>query len=128
MSSNLPLIFDRFKYGHSLYVDGGVSDNFPIQLGDIPGKKVLGILLGGKNVKLDDDIEQNMLEYIYKLMFIPIDQSVQYKIKKASDRCKIVHISLDNSCKNIKFFNFNISSSVKLDMFTQGYEKMREHV
>jgi len=128
MSSNLPLVFERFKYGHSLYVDGGISDNFPIQLGDIPGKKVLGILLGGTQGKLDDNVEQNTLEYIYKLMFIPIDQSVQYKIKNSSDRCKIVHISLDNTSKNIKFFNFSISSSVKLDMFSQGYDQMRNNV
>ena len=125
MSANIPLIFERFKYGHSLYVDGGISDNFPIQLGDLPGKKVLGIMLRGKQGNLDEDIEQNTLEYIFKLMIIPIDQSVHYKIKSVSDNCRVVQLVLD---KSIKFFNFNVASSVKLDLFTQGYDQMRNNI
>ena len=126
MSCNIPLIFERFKYGNSMYVDGGISDNFPIQLGDIPGKKVLGILLGIGRDNIDVDIEQNTLEYIFKLMIVPIDQSVKYKIMNVSKKCKIVELTLNSKCKDIKFFNFNVASSVKLDMFTQGYDQMRD--
>ena len=126
MSANLPLVFERFKYGHCLYVDGAISDNFPIQLADKPGKKVLGILLGKNLKKLESGVEQNTLEYIYQLMFIPIDQSVKYKVSNASDRCKIVQIALERTSTGIKFFDFNIPSTVKLDMFTQGYEAMKK--
>ena len=30
MSSNIPGIFEKFKYGHAFYIDGGVSDNLKI--------------------------------------------------------------------------------------------------
>jgi NTE family protein len=33
MSSNLPLIFEPYKYSNNLYVDGYISDNFPIEIG-----------------------------------------------------------------------------------------------
>lgn len=124
MSANLPLVFERFKYGHSIYVDGGISDNFPIQMADKPGNKVLGILLSKGKSALEKNVELNTLEYIYKLLFIPIRQSVQYKINNASsERCKIVHLQ---SVEEIKFFNFNVPSHVKLNMFSKGYEQMQK--
>ena len=45
MSANLPLVFELYKYGHSYYIDGAVSDNYAIQLGDELGEKVIGILI-----------------------------------------------------------------------------------
>lgn len=121
MSANLPLVFERYRYGHCLYVDGGISDNFPIQLADKPGNKVLGIVLTGDKSRLEEGAELNTIEYIYDLMFIPIDQSVAYKIANVSERCKVVRIP---ACK-FKFFNFNLSSTAKLNLFSEGYEYMR---
>jgi predicted acylesterase/phospholipase RssA len=43
MSSNLPLIFENFKYGNNFYIDGGVSDNFAIDVGISKGNKIIGI-------------------------------------------------------------------------------------
>ena len=40
MSSNLPFIFENFKYGSKYYIDGGISDNFAIDLGDKLGNKI----------------------------------------------------------------------------------------
>ena len=121
MSSNLPLIFERYKYGASLYVDGGISDNFPIQIADKAENKVLGILLSGEKTSLSSDAETNTLEYIYDLLCIPITQSVEYKIANLTDACEIVRIP----ATTFKFFNFNLSSSSKLDLFSQGYDHMR---
>ena len=122
MSSNLPLIFENYKYGTNFYVDGGVSDNFAIDVGDKIGKKVLGIYIdtAGKNFNTENDI--NIIEYIYKLMFIPISQSTEFKINNVSPKCTI--IKLQNN--KITHFDFNINSVEKLNMFSSGYQEIKD--
>jgi predicted acylesterase/phospholipase RssA len=123
MSSNLPLIFENFKYGKNLYVDGGISENFGIDIGDKIGQRVLGIYLDaeGKHFNTENDI--NIIEYIYKLMFIPISQSTELKIKNASSKCKIIKLS---SNRNTTFFDFKINSIEKLNLFSSGYQETKE--
>lgn len=118
MSCNLPLVFEKFKYGHSFYIDGGISDNFPIQLVP-PDNRALGIVLSRDKYSVDENSEPDILEYIYELMFIPIKQSTEHKIKNAHDNCKILEIQ----SSKFKFFNFNLSSTDKLNLFSEGYEK-----
>ena len=123
MSSNLPFIFDHFKYLGSFYIDGGISNNFPIDVGDQKGTKVLGFVLYNisRNFSKNQD---NMLEYIYHLMSVPINQDVSNKIKDiSSDKCSIVRLQPDNT----PFFNFNLDTHTKLEMFSKGYLQMKEY-
>jgi predicted patatin/cPLA2 family phospholipase len=122
MSSNLPLFFENYKYGHSLYVDGGISDNFAIDIGEKNGEKVLGIILSPELYNFDPRPDIGTLEFIYKLMFVPINQYISHKIRNVSDKCKIVTIKHNK----LKFFQFDVSSSMKLDMFSSGYEQMKQ--
>lgn len=124
MSSNLPLIFENYKYGNSYYVDGGVSDNFAIDIGDKLGNKVLGILLESSESNFNNEKDVGILEFIYKLMFIAISQILEYKLKNVSDKCKIIR--LKNS--KLKFFNFDINSKQKLDLFSSGYTQMKDQI
>jgi predicted acylesterase/phospholipase RssA len=117
MSCNLPLIFENFTYGGSMYVDGGVSDNFAIDIGDMLGTKVLGIQLENEDML---DVDNNVIEYVYKLMSIPMSLWIKTKCQNASEKCKIVNIKY----KNLPFFNLNISSSDKLSLFSTGYQQM----
>ena len=126
MSSNLPLIFENFKYNNSFYIDGGVADNFPLDLGIEKGNKIIGLYIGNEinnfnNFVLD---EMNIIEYIYKLMFIPIAQTISQKVDKNKDKCKI--IKLVN--RNITFFSFNINSVDKLNLFSEGYKQCKEQI
>ena len=124
MSSNLPLIFENFKYGKNFYVDGGVSENFGIDIGDKIGKKVLGIYIDseGKHFSKENDI--NIIEYIYKLMFIPISQSTELKVKKSSSKCKIIKLTNNKTT----FFDFKINSIEKLNLFSSGYQETKEYL
>jgi NTE family protein len=115
MSSNLPLIFEKYKYGDKFYIDGGITDNFPIDLGDKIGNKVLGLLISHESENFNH-LDENMLEYIYKLIFIPMSKTVEYKLTNISKKCKV--IKLDYS--KLKFFNFNINSKQKLDIFSSS--------
>ena len=124
MSANLPLIFENYKYGNSFYIDGGIADNFAIDIGDEIGKKVLGILITSNNENFNNHPDSSILEFIYKLMFIPISRILEYKLKNISDRCKIIKLCYDK----LKFFDFNINSKTKLDLFSLGYENMKKEV
>jgi predicted acylesterase/phospholipase RssA len=121
MSSNLPFIFDSFTYMGSLYIDGGFSNNFPIEIGEQRGEKILGLVLHGisKNFSQNRD---NIIEYIYQLMSIPIIQQVTDKIENVSDKCTIVTITPDITL----FFDFNLDTQTKLEMFSKGYIQMKE--
>jgi len=118
MSSNLPLIFEHYKYGNSFYIDGGISDNFAIKLGDELGRKVLGINLINESVFKEEVTELNMIEYFYKLIMVPVNQSILYKINQTSKKCNIINIIDDN---NIKLFDFDVKSKIKMEMFSSGY-------
>jgi len=125
MSSNLPLIFEKYKYGNKFYIDGGISNNFPIDIGDTVGNKILGIHIAWEKLNTDrEDLDLNILEYIYKLIFIPTSQSEKFKIQKISDKCKIVTLEYSK----IKFFDFGINPKIKLDLFSEGYNKFKESI
>jgi predicted acylesterase/phospholipase RssA len=123
MSSNLPFIFEKYKYGDHFFVDGGVANNFPIDVGDRVGKKILGIVLLGQSEKEENsNPDEGILADIYQLMFTPIKQAMEYRIANASNRCRIVKLRHPEH----KLFNFNISATEKLNMFSNGYNTMRD--
>jgi hypothetical protein len=124
MTANLPLVFENYRYGSCLYVDGGISDNFAIEIGEKMGEKILGIVLSYAFDSFSSDTDVNTLEFIYKLIYVPVVQSINHKIRMASDKCKIINI--DNISTTMKIFEFNVSSSEKLNMFSDGYEQMKK--
>ena len=121
MSANLPLVFENFRYNDNFYIDGGVSDNFAIDIADSIGKKIIGILIEAEKENFNKDTEMDILEYIYKLMNIPVSQATEYKIKQASKKCTIVRLNY----AKIKIFNFNIDAKTKLEMFSSGYQQIK---
>jgi predicted patatin/cPLA2 family phospholipase len=121
MTSNLPLIFEKYSYNASYYIDGGIADNFPIDIGQSKGEKVLGLYIYTAQENYNKIPDMDIVEYIYNLINIPSVQSVEYKIKLTSPKCKIVRLTYEN----IKMFNFSIDSKTKLDMFSKGYQQMR---
>lgn len=121
MSANIPLVFDHYRYGHSFYIDGGISDNFAIQLGDKIGEKVIGINLISKTNDLSVEISEiETLDYFYKLLFIPVCNAIAYKIDQASEKCDIINLK---PTTNIKFFDFSVNFKLKMEMFSSGYNE-----
>jgi predicted acylesterase/phospholipase RssA len=122
MSSNLPLVFENYKYGNNFYVDGGVSNNFPLDYAEKIGKKIIGITFTSQDTKFSSDNDINILEFIYKLMFVPISQKTNMLINNASNKCKILKL------KGMKttYFNFNFNSVEKLNMFSNGYQETKD--
>jgi predicted patatin/cPLA2 family phospholipase len=122
MSSNLPLIFDHFQYDGSFWIDGGISNNFAINKACELGKKVLGILVTKEEEEFN--INSNVLEYIYKLMFIPIHNCQDYMIEQSLEKYnKTDCVILKLSFAKFKFFDFSVNSIDKLEMFSAGYQQ-----
>ena len=121
MSCNIPFVFEKFQYLGSNYIDGGISNNFPIDIADNYGNKILGIVLYDVN-KNFNETNNNTLNYLYEIMYIPIHQKVISNIKNSSNKCSIFKLKTPD----ILFFNFNIGSHQKLEMFSSGYTQLKE--
>ena len=124
MSANLPLVFENYRYGNCFYVDGGISDNFAIDTGEKMGEKILGINLNNELYSFSTETDVSILEFIYNLINVPVFQAINHKIRMASEKCKIINIKAMSS--NIKIFEFSLTSSDKLNMFSYGYEQIKE--
>jgi predicted patatin/cPLA2 family phospholipase len=123
MSSNIPLVFDRFKYMDNFYIDGGVSDNFPILKGEEIGTHVFGLYLQIEENSLRDDPEDGLITYFIRLLQIPIIQATKYKITQATGKSLIIPIDAGNLRNAMEF---DVKSKVRLDMFSRGYQSVQE--
>lgn len=121
MTSNLPLIFENYKYGNNYYIDGGIVDNFSVDVAQNIGTRVLGMHLYFEKATFSSS--DNVLDYIYKLIYIPIKQQQKIKLDNVcKKKCKLIYL-IDKS--NRTMFNFNLSSVEKLDMFSTGYRQCK---
>lgn len=124
MSSNIPLIFDRFKYRDCFYVDGGVVDNFPVLYAESIGKNVLGIYLDITEDNLKDVPEDGMVAYISRLMYIPIINNTRTRISFKSDNTVIVKIQSGSLRNNVEF---DVKSVDRLNMYSIGYKAVKKY-
>ena len=122
MSSNLPFIFDHFQYMGNFYTDGGISNNFPIDIGGSIGTKVLGLALFNINYNFNDD-KDNMLKCMYQLICITSTQSMIHNIENVSKKCTVVQLKPDKTL----FFDFNLDTHTKLEMFSNGFIQMKTY-
>jgi predicted acylesterase/phospholipase RssA len=125
MSSNIPFIFERFKYQGSFFLDGGLVNNFPVNIADNDTDKTLGIAISMPLTELYEDKPDRLnFQYIIKVMLAPIRHMMELNIKNASENCDILRINTKHDQKLA--FDFTISSGVRLDMFVFGYETMKK--
>jgi predicted acylesterase/phospholipase RssA len=123
MSSNLPLVFEKFLYNKNFYVDGGISDNFAIKYGEKFGKKILGITLDDYQMQHKPDY--NILEYMYNIISIPINEITKYSIDSILKKTKIIIVKLETK---INMYEFKIDNTLKLNLFSTGYQQFKEQM
>ena len=125
MSANLPFIFDTFKYGKHFYIDGGIVDNFALPVAESYGEKVLGVLINPLEPTeyIVDGSKMDTAEYLYKLIFIPVYNITQKIVAAATDKSTVIELK---SCLKKKFFNFDLGSTEKLELYVDGYNQMKK--
>jgi predicted acylesterase/phospholipase RssA len=114
MSCNLPLIFQKIKYKGDYWVDGGLVDSFPYAAVKNTTKKILGVVVTGTD---KDDREDTFINYLYKLVIIPMNTMTQLKTKNMGKNMKLITMIFNG----ISILNFAVESSKKMDMFMKGY-------
>jgi predicted patatin/cPLA2 family phospholipase len=121
MSANLPLVFENYKYNSNLYIDGGMTNNLAIDVGEKIGTKVLALYINYLDYSFSSN--NNILEFIYKLMYIPIIQLQRNKLEKADkSKCHILYLT---DTMVVKMFDFSISTTEKLELFSSGYRQVK---
>jgi|688.fasta_scaffold09444_13 predicted acylesterase/phospholipase RssA len=116
-SCNIPIIFHRIKYKNNYIVDGGVANNYPWDYLSKDCKKVLGILLCGKNSIFEDD---NFLGYSQRIIITPIKLLSEIRYELSPSYVKTVKLD----CEKMSYININ--DEQKLNSFLKGYQQTKE--
>lgn len=125
MSSNIPFIFDKYKYMNSYYLDGAIFDTFPILKGEQIGSNVIGINLP---INTSHRSEKNIVEYMFNLIKIPVAQNNETSCRLADKkRCHIINVEQTDILKNEKHL-FKASTKVCLDMVSLGYNAAKDYI
>jgi predicted acylesterase/phospholipase RssA len=134
MSCNIPIVFDRFKYTNSFYIDGGIVDNFPVLQALKYGKKILGVSLNIQINSLRDNPEEGLLPYMVKLFYTPVLHGLLNRIEQAKTE---INNRKDGSCLDIISINtgvmrslidFDVDIGTRLDMFSEGYKQAKNQL
>jgi NTE family protein len=118
MSSNIPIIFEPYKFGDSYYVDGGLSNNFPVDIGEELGNRVVAVSV--KSPTTIDIEKADIMEYLNKMLLIVLNEATNCKNKYKRKNTDIIEILCGD--KAVKIYEFTIDSKMKLDFFSHGYE------
>uniref|UniRef100_A0A6C0IDW6 PNPLA domain-containing protein n=1 Tax=viral metagenome TaxID=1070528 RepID=A0A6C0IDW6_9ZZZZ len=115
MSANLPLVFEPFLYNGSVYLDGGLSSNFPLHYCGADDK-VLGIALFPTSPSEPDHIPSS-LELLWKTLTIPMSLLQTLRTQAIASSMDVLEIRVDG------YFclQFDIGNNEKFDMFSTGY-------
>jgi len=123
MTANVPILFSRFKYMDSYYVDGGLVDNFPVTKAEEIGTRILGINLEINKKELQDNVEDGVLALIMRLIQIPSAYHQQNKLDRL-DVNKSTIISIKTGINEV--LSLSIKSKQRLDYFSVGYTQFSE--
>ena len=121
MTANLPFVFEKFQYQKSYYIDGGVANNFPLKLAEKTGKRVIGIRVN--NPPVDDSDKETFMAYMYRILMVPISEVERVQI---SERRKNTCVQTLTTSKTVRAFDFKFSNTDKMDMFSDGYQQMKQ--
>jgi len=128
MSANLPLVFEPFLYNGSVYLDGGLSSNFPLHYCSAFPKtssepeRILGIYLLPAAPSEENKIPSSM-ELLWKTLSIPMSLLQHFRLQNMEkNNMDIVEIKVEGYFS----LQFDISKSEKFDMFSIGYNAIKE--
>lgn len=116
-SCTLPVLFEPFRYGDSVYVDGGVIDNFPIHhASETP---VVGLQLSFRVEERPPDkvFPTTLLDLLNRVfnMFMS-GRSTEKNVVEGHTVC-VIRVSED-----VHLFKFIMDASQKFELFSNGYD------
>ena len=115
MSISIPFIFTPVLYKGDYYVDGGITNNFPINHCNL--KKTLGFII------ITEFMNEmtNITKYLHSCFTIVINSlSIKHNINN------INIIKINNI--DIKFMSFDLDFDYKIKLINMGYERGQEYI
>lgn len=118
MTSSVPLLFPFVEYNDKKYIDGGILDNFPINIFNSQLENVIGL-----NVYYELSSNHNsFIDYILLILGI-------FYLSKSD---KYIEDKYKNSVFNFKTsnnntFNFELTSEKKKEMYYEGYNNIKNN-
>lgn len=119
ISCDLPLIFTRKVYQGHTYTDGALINDYPIDLADDFESKVLGIYIQQKVNPT------TYLHWIYKLIYIPMQELHRKRISEISDKCTSIEIECEGDSTDL--LQLYPSKKVQIQMFCDGYTQVERY-
>lgn len=121
MTSNIPFIFEPYKYNMEFYIDGAFCDNFPLKPAIRENSKILSINLACNNHKIKDARDLTKLQFVLNLLRITVFSKSKLITELYKDKSDIItiHTNLDNI--------FKINSTKKLEMFSNGFNASKDY-
>jgi NTE family protein len=111
MSYSIPFVFSCVRFQDCIYVDGGLSDNYPIELYNHDHEHTFGIQL----VSDHRGLASNTLQmYVYAII-----NCLKIQLEDKCDNETTLNINADI----VSSISFDISSEVKKDLVFLGYSE-----
>jgi len=118
LSCSLPFIFNDSIYNDECFIDGGFVDNCPVY----PIKdKNANIIIFQLDQKESIDYYKTVIEKFYTIIMIPVNELQKLQLKKKKSKCKFISLLVEPT----KIYEFNISHSNKLELFSIGYNSTK---
>jgi NTE family protein len=119
ISMSIPIIYNKVDYKSHIYVDGGISNNYPIDYFDQEISKTIGFLILSDNNNDIIDIKGIDTFMYYNLLILSssIDSSKFLLYKKQTVRLKCSYTNL----------KFNLSKEEKMETINNSYDDTKEY-
>jgi len=118
ISTSFPLVFKPVKYNNSFYADGGLINNFPVDIFDEELDTTIGISIKIDTIRINEIITLD--SYLMKIFELLTTQKEEYLKEKYKNQT--ICIDLTNQLDDI----FDFSKSYKKKLISIGYNQFIE--
>ena len=124
ISSAVPLAMGYVKYKKHAQVDGGLYDNYPVDLFDDHKRPTIGVRVNGQRVQPRESNKWNPLSYIRALLESASENSEREHIDKAN-WARTVMLRADQITGAL---NYKLTKEEKQALFDMGYEMTKKQL
>ena len=121
-SCSIPGLFKPICREGSIYIDGSILDNFPTRPIDDGSSLLLGIVVFGNDVSVNDSDPHNFITYIGGIVALTVKSLTNQTILSLQKNCTILELSVNS----ISPWEFIMNSEKRQDLFFEGYKKANE--
>ena len=114
LSIRIPYLYKRLKYHNNYYIDGGLTDPFPISHIDDGQEYIIGLCFNFYKHKLTD---LNILDYTNAIFKVFFNKIYELSMNNVSKKCLLIPLDIeDYSLLNFK----NNNMQLRLKLYTLG--------